>query len=90
MRSTYKRPSNRHIQEGDSEEKIANTLADQLRQYMQDFKVPNGLKAMGFDRSGVDRLADAALNSFRSNAIAPRETDFDSIANIYEQSLKVY
>uniref|UniRef100_A0A915E8Y4 hydroxyacid-oxoacid transhydrogenase n=1 Tax=Ditylenchus dipsaci TaxID=166011 RepID=A0A915E8Y4_9BILA len=74
----------------DSEEKIANTLADQLRSYMQDFGVPNGLSKLGFDRSGVDSLTNAALNSFKSNAISPKETDYDSIANIYEQSLKVY
>jgi hydroxyacid-oxoacid transhydrogenase len=73
-----------------SEDMIANTLADQLRGYMQDFKVPNGLSAMGFDRASVEKLTNAALNSFRSNAIAPRETDHDSIASIYEQSLNAY
>lgn len=57
---------------------------------MQDFGVPNGLAAMGFDRSGVDKLTNAALNSFKSNAIAPRETDYESIASIYEKSLTVY
>jgi len=75
---------------GDSAEKIGNTLADQLRQFMQDFGVPNGLTQLGFDRSGVDKLTSAALNSFKANAIAPRPTDYDSIAGIYEQSLKVY
>ncbi|KAI1712534.1 iron-containing alcohol dehydrogenase domain-containing protein [Ditylenchus destructor] len=74
----------------DSTEKIAHTLADQLRGFMQDFNCPNGLSSLGFDRSGVDKLTDAALNSFRSNPIAPRDTDYDSIAAIYENSLNVY
>ncbi|KAI1705858.1 iron-containing alcohol dehydrogenase domain-containing protein [Ditylenchus destructor] len=74
----------------DSTEKIAHTLADQLRGFMQDFNCPNGLSALGFDRSGVDKLTDAALNSFRSNPIAPRDTDYDSISAIYENSLNVY
>ncbi|KAL3081381.1 hypothetical protein niasHT_039858 [Heterodera trifolii] len=69
---------------------IANTLADQLRAFMSDFGCPNGLAKMGFDRRDTDSLANAALNSFRSNPISPRETNFDSIASIYEQSLKVY
>ena len=73
-----------------SSDLIANTLADQLRSFMSDFGCPNGLKEMGFDRAKVDKLADAALNSFRSNPISPREIDFDSVANIYEQSLNVY
>jgi len=45
---------------------------------------------MGFDRSNVDKLAEAALNSFRSNPISPREIDFDSVSDIYEKSLNVY
>uniref|UniRef100_A0A914H283 hydroxyacid-oxoacid transhydrogenase n=1 Tax=Globodera rostochiensis TaxID=31243 RepID=A0A914H283_GLORO len=63
-----------------STDMIANTLADQLRAFMSDFGCPNGLAKMGFDRHDTDTLASAALNSFRSNPISPREIDFDSIA----------
>uniref|UniRef100_A0A915MG70 hydroxyacid-oxoacid transhydrogenase n=1 Tax=Meloidogyne javanica TaxID=6303 RepID=A0A915MG70_MELJA len=73
-----------------STDTIANVLADQLRSFMSDFGCPNGLKQMGFDRSNVDKLAEAALNSFRSNPISPREIDFDSVSDIYEKSLNVY
>lgn len=73
-----------------SEDLIANTLADQLRSFMSDFGCPNGLKQMGFDRASVDKLTEAALNSFKSNPISPRDVDFDSVASIYEQSLTVY
>nr|CAD2148244.1 unnamed protein product [Meloidogyne enterolobii] len=73
-----------------SPDTIANVLADQLRSFMSDFGCPNGLKQMGFDRSNVDKLAEAALNSFRSNPISPREIDFDSVSDIYEKSLNVY
>jgi alcohol dehydrogenase class IV len=45
---------------------------------------------MGFDRAGIDGLAQAALTSFKSNATAPREVDLDSLTAIYEQSLKAY
>lgn len=79
-----------HFQNTASTDLIANTLADQLRSFMSDFGCPNGISAMGFDRSGVDKLADSAIKSLRSNPIAPREVDFDSIASIYEQSLTVY
>lgn len=69
---------------------IGNVLADQLRSFMSDFGCPNGLKQMGFDIGSVDKLADAALNSFRSNPISPKEIDFDSVSNLYEKSLIVY
>jgi len=73
-----------------SVETIANTLANQVRSFMSDFNVPNGLSSMGFDHSHVDKLATAALNSFKANPIYPREADLESVASIYEQSLKVY
>ncbi|CAK5097728.1 unnamed protein product [Meloidogyne enterolobii] len=73
-----------------SPDTIANVLADQLRSFMSDFGCPNGLKQMGFDRSNVNKLAEAALNSFRSNPISPREIDFDSVSDIYEKSINVY
>lgn len=78
------------FQSNASEDLIANTLADQLRSFMSDFGCPNGLSTMGFDRRATDQLAEAALNSFRSNPISPREIDYDSIANIYEKSMTVY
>ena len=73
-----------------STDQIANTLADILRSFMQDFGCPNGLEAMGFDSGNVESLANAAMGFLKANKISPKDTDFDSVAKIYEQSLKVY
>jgi alcohol dehydrogenase class IV len=42
---------------------------------MQDFKIPNGLSELGFDRRDVDKLADRATASLKKGAIAPRDPD---------------
>lgn len=72
---------------------------------MQDFKIPNGLSELGFDRRDVDKLAERATASLKKGAIAPRDPDSnlkifkqnnslnvsaDALADIYEKSLKCY
>jgi alcohol dehydrogenase class IV len=69
---------------------IGNKLADLIRGYMSDFKCPNGLAALGFDRKDVDKLADRATASLKKGAIAPRDPDVDALADIYEKSLTCY
>ncbi|VDL77172.1 unnamed protein product [Nippostrongylus brasiliensis] len=69
---------------------IASKLCDEIRGFMRDFKVPNGLEAMGFEFSDIEKLSAAALNSVETIAVAPRKADFETIAYIYEKSLKVY
>nr|CDJ98032.1 unnamed protein product [Haemonchus contortus] len=69
---------------------IASVLCDQIRGLMRDFQVPNGLEAMGFQRSDIDSLTAAALNAVTNIAVTPRSTDFETIAYIYERSLNVY
>ncbi|VDP34925.1 unnamed protein product [Heligmosomoides polygyrus] len=69
---------------------IAGKLCDEIRGFMRDFRVPNGLEAMGFQFSDIERLSAAALNSVENIAVTPRRADFETIAYIYEKSLTVY
>ncbi|CAB3404992.1 unnamed protein product [Caenorhabditis bovis] len=71
-------------------EYISRTLCDQLRAYMKDFGVPNGLKGMGFEFSDIDTLTEAASHSVPNIAIAPKSTDREIISKLYEKSLTVY
>ncbi|KAK0395888.1 hypothetical protein QR680_001475 [Steinernema hermaphroditum] len=71
-------------------EYIAQSLADQIRGFMSDFGVPNGLSALGFSRGDCTKLASAAVNSLSAVQIAPKDTDKDVIEGIYERSLNVY
>uniref|UniRef100_A0A915C3I7 hydroxyacid-oxoacid transhydrogenase n=1 Tax=Parascaris univalens TaxID=6257 RepID=A0A915C3I7_PARUN len=73
-----------------SEETIARKLTDEIRSFMSDFGVPNGLSALGFSYSDIDTLAEAALNSLSAVSIAPKATDKAIIADIYEKSMQVF
>ncbi|KAE9551652.1 hypothetical protein FO519_005122 [Halicephalobus sp. NKZ332] len=71
-------------------DEIGNTLADILRGFMKDFNCPNGLSEMGFDKSNVEDLSNAAIGFIKANAITPKDSDLESLARIYESSLTVY
>ncbi|KAK0402172.1 hypothetical protein QR680_016187 [Steinernema hermaphroditum] len=73
-----------------SSDYVAESLADAIRSYMSDFNVPNGLAAMGFTRDDVDKLAESAEQSLRSYNLCLMDTDKDTIAALYEQSLSIY
>lgn len=79
-----------YIQISASEETIAQKLTDEIRSFMSDFGVPNGLSALGFSYSDIDTLSDAAVNSLSAVSIAPRATDKVVIADIYEKSMQVF
>jgi alcohol dehydrogenase class IV len=65
-------------------------LSDLIKGFMRDFRVPNGLSELGFERSDVDRLTGAAMNSLSALQISPRDHTTDAIAQIYEDSFTVY
>ncbi len=65
-------------------------LADMIKGFMSDFRVANGLKAVGFDSSHVDKLAESAMNSVSALSLAPKEQTQSEIAQIYQDSLLVY
>ncbi|KAJ1374856.1 Hydroxyacid-oxoacid transhydrogenase, mitochondrial [Parelaphostrongylus tenuis] len=69
---------------------IAKKLCDEIRGFMCDFQVPNGLKSLGFQFSDIENLSTAALNSVQNIAVTPRSTDMEIIAQLYENSLTVY
>lgn len=73
-----------------SSELVGDALADILRGYMQDLAIPNGLSALGADRSRIEPMAEAATFYLSTDKVAPRRGDKEAIAKIYEDSMKVY
>jgi hypothetical protein len=55
---------------------------------MKDFKAPNGLSEMGFEKDCFEKLAIAASSGFTN--IFPIETNCEIITKMYELSWKVY
>ncbi|EYC17064.1 hypothetical protein Y032_0031g2255 [Ancylostoma ceylanicum] len=78
------------IPDNASDSYVAAKLCDEIRGFMRDFQVPNGLEAMGFKFSDIDKLSTAAVNSVVNIAITPKSVDREIISKIYEKSLKVY
>lgn len=70
---------------------VGGALADIIRGFMRDFRVPNGLSELGFGGDDdVRRLTNAAMNSLSALQISPRSHTTDAIAKIYEDSFTVY
>lgn len=66
-------------------------LAEHLTRFLEDLKVPNGLKALGFDSSMIPELVEGALPQHRVTKLAPtREPAAEQIASIFENSMTNY
>jgi hydroxyacid-oxoacid transhydrogenase len=72
------------------EEDSGNILGDQIKEFMQDFKVSNGLGALGFNSGDIPKLTEAAINSLSALQLAPREQTREALQHIYEDSMHVY
>ncbi|PAV72160.1 hypothetical protein WR25_00010 [Diploscapter pachys] len=69
---------------------VGKYLCDEIRSFMRDFKVPNGLKELGFKKGDIDGLAEAAMHSVPNIAISPTKVDKEIIQSLYEKSISVY
>jgi hydroxyacid-oxoacid transhydrogenase len=65
-------------------------LPDVLSRIMRDVGIPNGIGAVGFERSDVDDLVDGALKQQRLLATAPRAVDAEDLAAIFTGSLEIW
>jgi hydroxyacid-oxoacid transhydrogenase len=67
-------------------------LAEQLQRYMQALGVPNGLGAMGFDRSAVPAMVEATIPQRRVLALAPSEdcSSREALSEMFTESFSIY
>ena len=65
-------------------------LGDVLRGFMDRMKVPNGLKALGYDSGDINGLVKGALPQERVNKLAPRPQVEEDLQGIYENAMAVY
>ncbi|KAJ1925154.1 hypothetical protein IWQ60_004751 [Tieghemiomyces parasiticus] len=71
-------------------EDAGRVLADRLRVYFQDLKVPNGIGALGFGSQDIPALVEGTLPQHRVIKLAPLEAAKDDLQRIFEQSLNIY
>ncbi|XP_033640266.1 hydroxyacid-oxoacid transhydrogenase, mitochondrial-like [Asterias rubens] len=71
-------------------EDAGKVVADVMRQYMYDLKVDDGLLALGYTKDDIPDLVKGTLPQKRVTKLAPREQTEEDLANMFEQSMKVY
>ncbi len=65
-------------------------LADRIIDFMQQLKMPRGLKEIGYDSSDIPMLVEGTLPQQRILKLAPTTTGRDELAKLFEESLVIW
>ena len=65
-------------------------LADRITWFMQQLKVPNGLKAVGYAVSDIPALVEGTLPQHRVTKLSPRPATEDDLAHLFEEAMVAY
>ena len=65
-------------------------LADQLLRYMDVMRVPDGLQALGYNKTDIPALVEGTLPQKRVLNLAPSATGSEEISELFAQTMKVY
>jgi len=75
---------------GARREDAGRILADQLVKLMQDLRVPNGLRELGYESADVPALVEGTLPQHRVTKLSPRPVGPDELACLFEESLTIW
>lgn len=70
-------------------EDAGRILADQLVALMQHLRVPNGLRAVGYQSKDIPRLVEGTLPQHRVTKLSPRPATPDDLAKIFEDAMVI-
>jgi hydroxyacid-oxoacid transhydrogenase len=62
-------------------------LADCIIEIMQDLKIPNGLRAMGYAASDIPALVEGTLPQHRVTKLSPRAAGPEELAGLFESAM---
>jgi hydroxyacid-oxoacid transhydrogenase len=62
-------------------------LAAQLIGLMQDLRMPNGLRALGYGTQDIPALVEGTLPQHRVTKLSPRPAGPEELARLFEDSL---
>jgi hydroxyacid-oxoacid transhydrogenase len=68
-------------------EDAGKILADKIIEMMRDLKVPNGLRALGYQSSDIPALVKGTLPQHRVTKLAPRPASAEDLSRIFEQAM---
>ncbi|KAF9427558.1 Hydroxyacid-oxoacid transhydrogenase, mitochondrial [Podila epigama] len=65
-------------------------LADQLRTFLSNLGVPDGISALGYTKADISALVKGTLPQHRVTKLAPLQTGAEALERIFEDALKNY
>jgi hydroxyacid-oxoacid transhydrogenase len=65
-------------------------LADQLIEYMQRLKIPNGLSAVGYTRNDIPALVEGTLPQHRVTKLSPVPAGREELTTLFEKSMVIW
>ena len=57
---------------------------------MHDLKIPNGLRALGYQSSDIPALVEGTLPQHRVTKLSPRPADQDDLARLFEGAMTAW
>jgi hydroxyacid-oxoacid transhydrogenase len=65
-------------------------LADQILRMMQDLRMPNGLRALGYTAADIPALVEGTLPQHRVTKLSPRPAGAEELAGIFEDAMVAF
>ncbi len=65
-------------------------LADQIILFMRELRVPNGLRALGYQSADIPALVEGTLPQHRVTKLSPRPAGPDDLGRIFEESMVIW
>jgi hydroxyacid-oxoacid transhydrogenase len=62
-------------------------VAEQIVRMMQDLRMPNGLRALGYDYTDIPALVEGTLPQHRVTKLSPRPAGPEELAGLFENSM---
>lgn len=75
---------------GASAEDAGKILADRVVEFMHDLKVPNGLRALGYESSDIPKLVEGTLPQHRVTKLSPRPAAADDLARLFSDAMTAW
>ncbi|HEX5412927.1 MAG TPA: hydroxyacid-oxoacid transhydrogenase [Terriglobia bacterium] len=71
-------------------EDAGRILADRVVEFMHDLKVPNGLRALGYESSDIPALVEGTLPQHRVTKLSPRPASADDLAQLFSDAMTTW
>jgi hydroxyacid-oxoacid transhydrogenase len=68
-------------------EDAGKILADQIIGFMQDLRIPNGLRALGYQSADIPALVEGTLPQHRVTKLSPRPFEPEDLAQIFSEAM---